>query len=65
MLREATQAYSASCSMYERAGVIRSVLVRVALATRRIGLLAAGYFARLWGRPNHWDPIGNMLRPLV
>lgn len=65
LLREAAQAYSASCSMYERAGVIRSVLVRVALATRRIGLLAAGYFARLWGRPNDWDPVGKVLRPLV
>lgn len=65
LLREAAQAYSASCSMYERAGVIRSVLVSVALATRRTGLLAAGYFARLWGRPNHWDPVGKMLRAPV
>jgi hypothetical protein len=37
----------------------------VALATRRVGLLAAGYFARLWGRPHHWDPVGKMLRPLL
>jgi len=65
LLREAAQAYSASCSMHERASVIRSVLVSVALATRRIGLLAAGYFARLWGRPHHWDSVGQVLRPRV
>jgi hypothetical protein len=51
--------------MRERANVIASVLASLALATRRIGLLAAGYFAGLWGRPHHWDPIGKMLRPLV
>jgi hypothetical protein len=64
-LREATQAYNASRSMRERAGVVVRVLQSVALATRRMGLLAAGYFAGLWGRPNHWDPIDKMLRPLA
>jgi len=64
-LRDAARAYSASHSMRERAGVVVSVLEALDLASRRIGLLVSGYLAGLWGRPNHWDPIGKMLRALV
>lgn len=64
-LRDAARAYSASHSMRERASVVVSVLEALDLATRRVGLLVSGYFAGLWGCPNHWDPIGKMLRVLV
>jgi hypothetical protein len=64
-LRAMAQTYAASRSMRERAGAVRRVLKYMDLARRRIGLLVAGHFAGLWGRPSYWDPCSQMLRALV
>lgn len=64
-LRAMTQTYAASRSTRERAGAVLLVLKGMDLARRRIGLLVAGHYAGLWGRPSYWEPCSQMLRALV
>jgi hypothetical protein len=64
-LRDMAQTYAASRSMCERASAVLVVLKYMDLARRRTGLLVAGHFAGVWGRPSYWDPCSQMLRALV